>query len=507
MKRLQYTLLLAVFLGLVSGICVNSPPGYLLDDWANRARVLAYPDVQELLTSSLTDRTRPLSVVMVYLAMYAFWDHPAVFALLSVAGFAFSCGCIIYIIYTLSGRWRDAVLAAGLWVSFPTLSSNQHWPTMIVSAGFVALPCYLLSAASWLYYLKNKRTSGLVLSVISYAAGLFSYEIGFFLPAVFLLTALVNRQIRSLWWGTALFSCTALLYALWRITDAFGMADSAVLPTHMTTSFSLWNLRFNLFHIVSMWAGPELFWSYTVGLQSALASPGAMLAAVLVSVSLLTFIALSDRAVPNSDPLLNRQSTFVIGIVWLVVAYMPGLLTYVTSRISSLPAVGLVLAVSPVFAGNQGITRYARLLACGLIILGLVANAGSALQWRACSTFHTKCHQYLHATKNMWTEADYVVFNTSGLPVKRSSFHRRLFPLMQEHAQYGNAQFLRGFALSTMVRLHTAHPPQVILDTEQHPRMEGDHMVWHERYNPEKTFQVSTSAVFFIDASQFWPGE
>ena len=463
---------------------------YVLDDWSNLLDATAHP--------RWLHPTRPVSILFNVWGFRLFGDRPEAFCLLSMVVHA-SCMLLLMLSAWRLTRSLAGTLVAGLVLaSAPTLYENIQWPTMIVGAAVCALLPYLGSLYCWVRHVQERRKGFLVASAALYAFALGAYETGVFLPLAY---AFLARGFTRRDWGrtAVVFGVCCLPVLLWRATAGFGRADFGLAPQFSPATdpaLLLWNARQG----VSWLAGPEALRVWSRGFAGLeLVDPllvgvsGLALAAGLFIASVMAVRQFNNWMIPSG---LGRALVF--GLVVTAAGLLPMVPSYVCSRLLYIPAAGMALAAAAVAARFH--PRHVLPLFALLSALGLAANQGTSAQWSEAGVFGRAMRDQLNdpAVIAGWQRCDIVFFDTRGLPRNRPE---------DPVPAAGNVELLRGFVASTILpprRVDGTPAPVVVVDFECGGRIEGNHLIWHERYRPDLRRETPLERVFVVDCRDFW---
>lgn len=503
LRRQWCLLVLVVVMAQLWGHAASHRPhGLILDDWSNFHSAQAYGTPAKLLTTTLTHATRPVGLSLAMLAFQGLEERvQAYFAISIVAQLVLLL--LVMTIARQAGASLAATFLAGLFIAvLPTVSELYFWPTMILGATASTLPFYLGSAAAWLAYARTRKPVWLALSLAGYALGVFSYEIGIFLPLAYVCASGPESRRKRVA-KILVLAPVLLLYAAWRLTDAFGYGHT-YLPPHMRGGISFPELFWNAKEFVRWWIGRHMGTSILNGWQGFTALPpgtqGVLLAGNLAIAGLAGWMlrALSpDTETSRGD----RGRLAAWGGLWLIGSFLPLAISYSTSRLLYLPGCGVAWLLAALY-----LPRFRKALAVPLMLataLLLTANQGTARQWQESGRRQQRLYEQVRATRAEWQDKEIVLFDThslsatgpTGKHVPRSQFRAPFY--------YGNAGFLRGFAPSAMLDLAGRHgpKPRSILDAEHWALIRDGQLIWHGRYDLTTTNQTPMSQVFWIDVS------
>jgi len=90
----------------------------------------------------------------------------------------------------------------------------------------IVMSIYMLSILFFINYLDNKKNLNLFISLMSYLIGIFWYETGFFLPALYFLLILHKNKFLKSFKTIFPFVVIGSSYLLFRYTGAFGFGDN-----------------------------------------------------------------------------------------------------------------------------------------------------------------------------------------------------------------------------------------------------------------------------------------
>lgn len=502
--RRQWTLLaLALVMIQLWGHVVNHrPSGLILDDWSNYQAAGTFASPAALLAQTLSHGTRPLSMSVNWLAFRFLGDHIQAYFALSI-GAQLVLLLLVAAIARQLGASLAATFLAGLFVALlPTVSELYFWPTLILSGTALALPLYLGSAAAWLAYARTRKPAWLALSLASYGLGVFSYEIGVFLPLAY-LCAPRRETWRQRVIPLSAFVPVLLGYAAWRLTDAFGFGET-YLPPHMQGGLPLADLVWNLKEFARWWLGGHMGATILNGWYGFAALPAATQAVLVagnLAVAGFAVRAWLLLARPTGESRSDRGRLAAWAVLWLVASCLPLALAYTAGRLMYLPACGLAWLLAALVP-----TRFYRLLAGPLALATaalLTVNQGTARQWQESGRRQQRLYEHVRASRPEWQDMEIVLFDTQGLHAPGPA--NRPPPPVQRGLPfcYGNACLLRGFAPDAMLKLagRPGDRPRALLDAEHWPESHAGQLVWHGRYDRSVTHFTPLSQVFRIDVA------
>ena len=468
---------------------------FSLDDWSLLAHA-ASGDPRSVLQLGLHDADRPIGSALLVLFYRAFGDHPLPYALFSMAGFSLMMVLFLLLMRELTGPDLRAPLAAGsvlaLW---PTLTESFAWP--VASAYALAFVGYIGAALCWSRFLRLGRGTDFAGLGLFYFFALFQYEVGLALPAAFAVLAW-SAPPRRRWAGLALIGGLTIAYLTWRFTRGFGTAPGVYFPARrpgLSVEALLWNAR----ETALWWVGPRFWACLTNGWEAFGRLPAR---------GWFAWVALSAGAALGLAHLLRRSTAgrasgahMLFFLAWFLGALTVSLPSWNCGRLNLLPAIGL--------AGLLGLLatridlRHWQAAVAPLAALALLANQGTALEWKEAGALQRQLLESLRASEPQWRDMDLLLFDSTQLRQRQTrGLNPEISDAQQTWAYWGNAGLLRGFGLSGMVDLVAtqSNRPTVLLDVEGFAQPVGTTMVWHPRFNPSGLRTTALDRVWRVDA-------
>jgi hypothetical protein len=473
------------------------------DDWA----FLGTAKQQSTKTTAMEtvrDYYRPLNMLALRMSFSCFGDRPWAFSALRAALHGGVLALYLAVLWYLFGKRALPLWVGGALYAFtPVLYDEFHWQChgVLLYYPMAMLGAFLL----WLDWLEKGRGYWrLLLSWIAYLAGLASYENFVPLALVFLLAGLMRGQ-GGRWKWSLVHLGLAAFYLVYRFTHGFGWGVPAIAAAYYSEGegISLLGLLQNTRVILSWWIGGMMGKSFLGGFDAfSLLLPKWQVAFVTVSFIGLLAVWRAIHITTEMKTTLSVQTEtskcFLLGLVWMGLAYSPHLLFPVCSRHNLLPMFGAGMAMAAVF--DRTLKKTPVWVWMGVGMLCLIANTGNGLAWKEAGVFCRKLYGYLDATQTQWQNKQLVVFDTLALrdrQTKSVTSPRNDSPATW--AEYGNAILLRGFVGTGMLKLCVSNPPQGIQDTECGAHIDGPTLFWHERYNPSAPRETPLEDVYFVD--------
>ena len=479
----------------------------IADDWSNLARSLSFPSFGEAIQNAMTDAHRPLSMIAVNLGYQIFRDDHRIWTLISLVGNSLLLLFAMKMALELTGRRFVAAAAGVVLALLPNLTETFHWSTQVLNEVLCALVPYALSGWLWVAYVRRGGMWRLVVSLLAYGVGIFSYEVGVLLPGAYLLLLPWKRQPIKSVWRMAPFGAMFLFYMGWRATGAYGLFQTWQYPPHMQASVSAYGLALKSWHLLHWWVGEYMFGAMLNGFEYFSAIPlwpkrflfvaNAVVSALVIWG--LCRMAKSENSA-NPKPFGNAQ-VVAFALAWVGAAWVVSLASYTCGRLNVLPAIGVSMLAALVLARLPA--RQWSLLLVVPIFLALLANQGTAEAHRQAGQINRAIYEHLQASQGEWADKKLIVMDTTGLRERQTAGLLRHSTFSDvTWAQCGNAPFARGFTFSAMVKMIAGtdqSQPQVLHDMEYGTRRADDQLLWHDRYNDTRPHTNALADVFWVD--------
>lgn len=501
-----WIVLFVVVLQLYSRFSGAPVADFVADSWSYLAWGQDHESYASIWQQALREPDRPLYSGVTISLFHLIGDNPAAFAILGAVLYSLIIVLIMGLVHELTADRRVVLLSGVLFALLPNLTESFHW-AIIIAFSYVQL-AYVGSAWLLVRFAKSGRRLDLLGSVLLYAVGAWTYEVGLGLPFVYLFV-LWGRDDRRKLLGSLWFFAVLLLYLTWRLTGVFGYGQRMMYAdanVHISLSFLL--LRWNVIEAARWWIGSHMLSCIVNGLSGfrglgcltkllLLVGNGAVLVSVVWALSRL----FRGRSGPEvaAQPFKGWQVVcFAFG--WALVGLAPSFLLYTAPRVLFFPAVGIVLFAAFLLA--KWPVKAWLPVAAAIGLLCLFVNQGTAGQWKESGALSRNLYQFFQTHRDEWMNQEVIFFDTRPL---RESVNVRI-PRMggddpSSWAQYGNAPLIRGFVPFAMIDLiNPAGPnPLCVLDVEHGARVEGNTLRWHERYNPDAPHETVLDRVFVVD--------
>ena len=495
-------ILFAVVFQWVSRYAGAPKVDFVVDDWRLWKIALECDSFGEALLQARNWPDRPLGTGMMIGTFYLLGDRIVGYVVLE---------SLYTALFLLAGMWTVWVLtrdrlttllfgfALALW---PNLTESFQWHTMTVSYG-LGFTAYLAVLGAWAHYLRGRGAFWLAVAGGAFAFALFTYEAGIALPAVFLLLGSRENR-RRLVAGLAIFAVVVGLYLVWKFTDGLGTLEHRLFPLRGFTPDVpgiVWNVK----ETVRWWVGARLLECFANGLDGflTLSTRGIRwllvldVAFVAAAAALVRRTRAAAAAEVDAAP-FGVVRLALVGAAWWAAANVLTALSWTGGRMNYLPSFGASLLV----ALSGRLLLKSNGLSCGAVLvmlLCLVANQGTSVQWRDSGRFHRAMYEHLRATAPEWSRAKIVLFDTSG--IRKHTTRRLVGPAGNVWGSYGNAVLMRGFFFKSMMELvEPDHGVEtIILDMEHGAYFEGTELHWHGWYDSSRWHQADKSGVHLVD--------
>jgi hypothetical protein len=422
--------------------------------------------VKELAGIAADYPDRPLNQLVLLLQAKLAGDNPVV-GLWLVAG---SGVLLLGAAYGLLRRWLGtpwlAFLAAALFCVLPNQVEVYH-STVFVNIN-VAIALYLGSLALFMAYAQTGRRRTLGLSLLAYAAGVFWYELGFFIPLVMLAYRPLAGRRRL--YAVAGFGAIAAGYLAYRFTDGFGLGDAAFLTHPPLTWDALAGWPRNLGEFWHHYAGRYLARHVIYGgLLVWAMEPQWLAALVTADVALVWWLWRWTAGAP--PPRIDAGALRLALLIMAAFALPPLLNTTggVASRHLVPMAVGLVVVL---LAGLHRLGRWWRPALVSAMAAGLLVCQGNAWAQVVACRINAAVYAALREQGERLRQAAAVVVDT------RSFAERIPYTLVRNDLNvlntYYGAQAFEPWGLQSMARLAAGRPDLPVHVAIDRPRRRPD---------------------------------
>jgi len=388
----------------------------------------------------------------------AYADRPLNYAFLALqaryigdnAGLAFillflsACALLLAVFMLLERIFGDtsaAFIGTAVFCLLPNKLETYH-TLIFLNINLVSL-IYVMSFALFITHAGTGRRGVLLASVLLYAAGIFWYEVGFFMPLLMLSYCFLDKRCRLV--SVMPFMVVAVLYAVYRLTGAYGMAAGAEGQSH---SVSLSMLPLNLKELFHHYAGRYAARSILYGFYNFAAMQPAWL--VAVSAALLALIVSVRSALAGAKTPQIKKGALMLGLAAFSAMILPVLFNDkggIGGRHLMLPSIGISIMAVPalMYAGRA----WKHILIAFIVVMSVVGAGNAWTQVVACR-INGAVFEYLKSNRQALVDAKAVVIDTNSFAEKiKYTLVKRDFNLFNTY--YG-AQAFEDWGLISMVR-------------------------------------------------------
>ncbi|MFA5316111.1 MAG: hypothetical protein WC369_01650 [Dehalococcoidales bacterium] len=409
------------------------------DDYATLVRSL--PAAEGAASPVKTYADRPLNYAFLAFQAKNIGDNAGLaFILLFLSACALLLAVFI-LFEKIFGDTAAAFVGAAVFCLLPNKLETYH-TLIFLNINLVSL-MYVISLALFISHAGTGRRGVLLASVLLYAAGIFWYEVGFFMPLLMLSYCFLDKRCRPV--SVMPFMAVAVLYAVYRFTGAYGMAAGAEGQSH---SVSLSMLPLNLKELFHHYAGRYAARSILYGFYNFAAMQPAWLAAV--STALIALVVSTRRALRNAQPAAKAKGVALFGLSAFLIMVLPIMFNDkggIGGRHLLLPSVGISIMAVPalMYAG-----RAWKHVLIAFVVLACVVGAGNAWTQAVACRINGAVFEYLKSNRQALVAANAVVIDTNSFAEKiKYTLVKRDFNLFNTY--YG-AQAFEDWGLMSMVR-------------------------------------------------------
>ena len=349
----------------------------------------------------------------------------------------------------------------------PNMLEMYHTPIYgITLNAFIGI--YMLSFLFYIYFIKRDQNIYLILSALTYTIGIFCYEVGFFIPIVFLVYNFLYAQNKPKK-HISCFIFLAFTYLIFRLTRGFGLYSLAVTSTMSRgVSFSISPL-IDLFH---NFFGRYMIRNAVYGIYKFffIESPWLM---IIAFSSIILLIILASLVRKFSLENINKRLLILASVIF-VSLLMPIMLfgSGIGGRHLVLPSLGVVIFA--IWLLEKTGKRW-RIVFLGFIALALVICQGNAWTQVVSCRINGAVYETMKERKEELVKADNIVIDTKSFADKIPfTWIQRDFNVLNTY--YG-AQTFEDWGLKSMVYLVTDDRDKSVYIAKESPRIEQDGLV------------------------------
>ncbi|GEM_PF-1808008 len=409
------------------------------DDYATLVRSL--PAAEGTVSPEKTYADRPLNYAFLALQAKFIGDNAG---LAFIMLFLSACALLLAVFMLFEKLFGDtsaAFIGAAVFCLLPNKLETYH-TLIFLNINIVSL-LYVMSFALFIEHAGAGRRGALLASVLLYTAGIFWYEVGFFMPLLMICYCFMDKRCRPV--SVIPFMAVAVFYAVYRFTGAYGIAAGAEGQSH---SVSLSMLPLNLKELLHHYAGRYAARSILYGFYNFAAMQPVWLAAV--SAALLTLIVSVRSSLTGIKIQEIRKGALMLGLAAYFTMILPVLFNDkggIGGRHLILPSIGVSIMAVPalMYAG-----RHWKNILVALIVIMSVVGAGNAWTQVVACRINGAVFGYLKSNSTALVSAKAVVIDTNSFAEKiKYTLVKRDFNLFNTY--YG-AQAFEDWGLISMVR-------------------------------------------------------
>ncbi len=439
-SRFRYPLFLVAF-NAVAHFVPFERASLAPDDYASLLRSLSIPGF-DLAAMMRVYQVRPLTSAVTMLQAKVFSDGttgPLVALFLASSAVLVAAFALLRLVL---GSPRLAFAGAILFGLLPNKLETYHASVQVfVNLGNLH---YLLSFVFFVLFTRRRAGGLLLASLVLYTLGVFSYEVGFFAPIVFLVYSwLYDRKSMP---KVLLFALPAAAYAGYRL-----------LGIEMSHAVEIGRLRplVTLFH---QYAGGHLALALLNGASGFVAMPWQWIGLAVLGDVLILWIV-HAVVIGSEIPKIGRRerwlalSMFVLFLLPLFLQRQGG----IAGRHLTLPSLGVVIAV---LAGLQGLGHGAKPALLGLVAAGLIVSQGNGWAQVVACRINAALYQTMKEMREPLASARHVVVDVHSFrEAIPSSWVRFDWDFLNSY--YG-AQTFEDWSIESMARLASGDPAKEV---------------------------------------------
>ncbi len=167
---------------------------------------------------------RPLCLVYLEMQRGIILNHPLATVTFIFLVSIFVLALIFFILKELFDDVSLAFLGTLIFSLLPNIIEIYHTPIYGITSN-TAIGFYLASFLFYIYFVKGGKNICLFLSLVFYSLGVFSYEVGFFLPVVLLAYNLLYSVKKSKWRYLLFFAIPSLGYLIFRALSNYSFGN------------------------------------------------------------------------------------------------------------------------------------------------------------------------------------------------------------------------------------------------------------------------------------------
>ena len=180
---------------------------------------------------------RPFQYIFVEFQNFLVGDNPKIGTILNFFSNILLVICVYFLFFNIIEEEKPSFFLSLIFSQFFPKAEIYHYP--IFAHVNIANSIYIISIISILLFYKSKNYIFYTLSLLFFSVGIFWYEIGFFIPILYVILAFIKKyKNRSIILFCLPFLFITLFYLNYRLTGAFGLS-----PTEQIRGLNLDFLR------------------------------------------------------------------------------------------------------------------------------------------------------------------------------------------------------------------------------------------------------------------------
>lgn len=385
---------------------------------------------------------RPLNYAVLMLQSKLVGDNAFIAFLLLIISSVLVLIAVYYLFNQLFGDEFTAFITSAIYCLLPNKLELYH--TLIFFNMNIAIFLYILCLALFIAFAKNSRIPVLFTSILAYTTGIFWYEVGFFTPFVMIAYAYLKKPDKIKY--ALYFLIPAVIYALYRLTGAFGLTGTKIASHAVVFSALPLNQIADLAH---QYFGRYMIRDILYGAYKFLSIENIWRAFIIIA-DIIVLVALARRS--NNKRLEKVEPKLTIFSLVIIICFlMPNLLNAgggIGGRHLALPSIGVCILLIWILGSANEKWRIVFLTSAAALLVICQGNAWS--QVVACR-INRAVYENIKDRKVELLKADNIIIDTksfaNNIPF---TFIQRDFNVLNTY--YG-AQAFEDWGLRGMIKL------------------------------------------------------
>lgn len=418
------------------------------DDYALSVKAIGLP-TSDIFRLGIRQPDRPFAFILLMNQEKFLHDNPSAGILFILF---FTSMVLIAVFFLLKVLFKDlflATLGSIIFCLIPNKLEIYHIP--VYTPNSAAHLFYILSFIFMFNYARKENRLFLFASILTYSAGLFFYETGFFLPLVYIgyFYLVKDKRIKQAFY----FLAPAIFYVLFKTTGVFGFADPSAVHFHKP---ALTMLSTNVLDLFQHYFGRYMIRNVVYGLYNFLAVKPLWLFIVLDACLLIVIFMLIRKK--KAEVVDGRL--LIIGALTFFFLSMPILLNSfggVGGRHLELPLISAVIFIIWLLEKTK---RHRNAISLFFIAATLIVCQGNAWTQVIACRINGAAYEVVKESKDELVKADNVIIDTKSFADRIPyTWVKQDFDVLNTY--YG-AQAFEDWGLASMVRLTTDQPDKTV---------------------------------------------